>query len=137
MKAFWFTYSPYDEHDLLARVLGRDLSGTPAKLEGYRRVEQGAYTYVLPSPSDHVEGKLIEMRMGDDWLLDDEFAVALGYYWRQELEIESEGERRPAWVMVGGPALASIEAEPPGTHVELPPEGEAAQLDMEEEVEST
>lgn len=117
----WFTYPPYDEHDFLARVLGRDLSGPAARLAGHRLATQGAYTYVLPDPEESVEGTLIALRLGDDWLLDDEFGIALGYYRRVELPVEVDGETHNAWVMLGGPALASIEVEPVGTHIDVLP----------------
>jgi hypothetical protein len=117
----WFTYPPYDEHDFLARVLGRDLSGPAARLEGHALATQGAYTYLLPDPEQNVDGTLITLRLGDDWLLDDEFGIALGYYRRVELAVQSGGETHLAWVMLGGPALATIQAEPVGTHIDAPP----------------
>lgn len=116
----WFTYPPYDEHDFLARVLGRDLSGPPARLPGYRLAEEGAYVYLLADPEESVEGTLIQLRLGDDWLLDDEFGVALGYYRRVELIADVGGELKTVWALLGGPALASIHAELPAAHTEAP-----------------
>jgi hypothetical protein len=115
MSRPWFCHTPYTEHDFLARVLGRDLSGRAAQLKGYSLQTHGNYTYLLADPEASVEGRLIELRTGDEWLLDDEFGVPLGYYRKLEETVDCAGEQVLAMVLVGGPALAGLDLEPPTT----------------------
>ena len=106
MADSWFTYPPFDEHDFLARVLGRTLELRPAVLRDYQWVKHSAYTHVTPWVGGRVDGSVLSIQLGDNWMLETEFGVALGYYRRLELPVEVEGKTLQAWVLVAGPSLS-------------------------------
>lgn len=106
MSDLWFTYPPFDGEEFLARVLGRPRQGQEAVLSGYALMPAQGYPHILAQVDQQVSGFLLELRLGDDWLLDDEFGVAQGYYRRQKVEIVTESGSVEAWAMVGGPSLA-------------------------------
>lgn len=106
MVEWWFTYPPYDQHDFLARVLGRSPELTAAELRDYQRVKHKSYTHLNAAEGQSVKGGVLPMQPGDLWLLDDEFGVAQGYYRRVQVSVKTEDDSRPAWVMVGGPSLS-------------------------------
>lgn len=106
MAECWFTYPPFDEHDFLARVLGRTPELRPAVLRDYQWVGHPAYTHVTPCAGSRVEGSVLPTQLGDDWMLETEFGVALGYYRRLELAVEVGGKTLQAWVLVAGPSLS-------------------------------
>lgn len=106
MKDWWFTYSPFDQHDFLARVLGRTPELVAAELADYQWIQHPSYSYVVPAQGMKVQGSLVAMQLGDDWLLDDEFGIHFSYYRRIQVSVKSGQEMRQAWVMVGGPSLS-------------------------------
>jgi gamma-glutamylcyclotransferase (GGCT)/AIG2-like uncharacterized protein YtfP len=103
---WWFTYPPFDQHDFLARVLGRTPELIPAELSDYQWVEHPAYTYVVPVDGMKVQGSVLAMQLGDDWLLDDEFGIRYSYYRRVEVSVKTASTNLKAWVMIGGPSLS-------------------------------
>lgn len=106
MAEFWFAYAPFSEDNFIARVLGRPVDKVSARLPGYRLVADAAYPHVLLDPESEVEGQLVPVKLGDDWLLDAEFGVAESYYRRLTLEVSRTDGKTEAWVMVGGPSLS-------------------------------
>ena len=106
MADLWFTYPPFDEHDFLARVLGRAPELVPGIVRDYQWVRHNAYTHVLPCVGAQVDGSLLYSQMGDEWMWEAEFGVTQGYYRRLQLPVESQGKTWQAWVMVAGPSLA-------------------------------
>lgn len=106
MSDHWFTYPPFDSEDFLARVLGRPRQGREAVLKEYSLLPAQGYPHLVAQVGSQVQGLLMQLRLGDDWLLDDEFGVAQGYYRRQRVEIETEDGAVEAWTMVGGPSLS-------------------------------
>lgn len=102
----WFTYPPYDEHDFLARVLGRVPELIPAVLPDYQWVKHVSYSHVLPCAGSSVKGSLLPYQMGDEWMWEAEMGVGQGYYRRLQLAVEAQGMTVQAWVLVAGPSLA-------------------------------
>lgn len=105
---FWFTYRPFDQPEFRARTLGRCDQGWEATLDGFRRVPHASYPHLTADPEGRVEGLLLPLQVGDEWLLDAEFGVAQGYYRRQEVEVTVDEGVQRAWVLLGGPALAGV-----------------------------
>ena len=106
MHGFWFTYSPFDEHDFLARVLGRSPELAPAELQDYQKIKHPSYTHLVPTEGMSVRGSLLAMNLGDDWHIDDEFGVNHGYYRRISVCVKTGDGSQEAWVMVAGPSLS-------------------------------
>ncbi|MBX3168953.1 MAG: gamma-glutamylcyclotransferase [Candidatus Eremiobacteraeota bacterium] len=106
MVDMWFTYPPFDEHDFLARVLGRAPELVPGVLRDYQWVRHPAYPHVVPCAGAQVEGSLLPSQMGDEWMWEAEFGVSQGYYRRLQLPVEAGGKSWQAWVLVAGPSLA-------------------------------
>lgn len=99
----WFTFPPYDSHEFIARTLGRDLEGVAARLLDHQVLSNDRWSFLVAAPGTAVTGTLLPTRLGDDWLLDDAFAVNLGYFRRQELQVVTADGVQTAWAMLGGP----------------------------------
>ncbi|HXE73610.1 MAG TPA: gamma-glutamylcyclotransferase family protein [Candidatus Nitrosotenuis sp.] len=100
-----FVYGSLAQEEKFLDVLGRRLEGPRALLPGYALAQCLGYCPAVEQKGAAVEGRLVEAFHTDYWVLDDYYGTEQGYFSRCTLEVEVDGQRRPATVYVAGPML--------------------------------
>jgi gamma-glutamylcyclotransferase (GGCT)/AIG2-like uncharacterized protein YtfP len=97
-----FVYGTLMADNVVLQLTGRAFERHPARLHGYRRVEEpGSYPYILPSAADTVTGSLLREVDGRAMEALDRYEGEGDLYFRVETVAETENGCLPCFTYVG------------------------------------
>jgi len=117
-RRLYFAYgSNMDETQMLEERCPGAILSEVAKLPGYRfLINTHGVATIIPNPESDVYGALWSITPDDEESLDRYEGVKHGHYRRDELDVESETETRPALVYI---ATNDTPGSPSGTYMKL------------------
>lgn len=109
-----FAYGTLMDAEIMHRVSGLHLEGTPATLRGFRRrrIYGEVYPGIVPAPHDWVDGLLYRGICAPSWERLDRFEGDLYERWDIEVELE-RGRTRKAQTYVVRPEFSSRLSDSP------------------------